>query len=422
VTEHTTGRWRGISGAAFAAGALGVLFEAPAMLLVGAIGVAYAAYASPTVAPDPELRVRRRVDADDPDPGEEVEVTVEVENAGETTVPDLRLVDGVPDVLTVTEGSPRVGTTLRPGATATVSYAVAADRGHHEFDPATAAVRNWSGTAEREQSVAAETASSLTCVPELREIEAFPLRGHAAQYAGNVDTPIGGEGIEFFATREYRRGDPPTRIDWNRKARTGQLSTVEFREERSATVILVVDAREEAYVADPDGVAAVEHGVTAARQVGATLLEAGNPVGVAAFGPEFSWLSPSVGRVHRTNLREHLALADGLAPTPREGSFVSLFAIRNLERHMPRETQVIFFSSATDDDLPDIMRQFEARGHAVTLVSPDPTDDSTPGSKIAAMERADRLRRVREVGIPVVDWDTEEPLQAAVERSRQGWS
>jgi uncharacterized repeat protein (TIGR01451 family) len=422
MRSYATDRWRGIGGTALLAGALGVLFQTPSALLVSVVGVAFAAYARPSEAPAPTLRVRRSVSEPEPDLGESVRVEVEVENAGAETVPDLRFVDGVPETLTVTAGSPRMGTTLRAGATASFTYAVEAARGRHRFGEATVVTRNWSGSAERETTVAAETEATMTCVPPLDGLESFPLRQHAAQYAGNVDTRVGGEGLEFFATREYRRGDPLTRIDWNRKARTGELSTVEFREEHAATVALVVDVRGDAYVADPDGVSAVEHEVAAARGVADALLEMGTPVGAAAFGPELSWLGPNIGRVHRARLREHLALAEGLAPTPVDGTFVSLFTIRNLEQKMPRATQVVFLSPATDDLLPDIMRQFEARGHAVTLVSPDVTDDSTAGSKVAALERAERLRRVREFGIPVIDWDPEEPLQTAVERARRGWS
>jgi len=69
-----------------------------------------------------------------------------------------------------------------------------------------------------------------------RELSAggdLPLRGLTTKYHGRVPTDVGGAGVEFHATREYRRGDPVKRIDWNRRARTGELATLELREERA---------------------------------------------------------------------------------------------------------------------------------------------------------------------------------------------
>jgi hypothetical protein len=58
-------------------------------------------------------------------PGSELEVEVTVTNEGDTWLPDLRLIDGVPAMLTVVDGTARHATALRPGETATLEYAVA---------------------------------------------------------------------------------------------------------------------------------------------------------------------------------------------------------------------------------------------------------------------------------------------------------
>jgi len=50
-------------------------------------------------------------------------------------------------------------------------------------------------------------------------------------------------GLEFHATRNYQSGDPVSRIDWRRFAKTNELTTVQYREEQAVRTVLVVDAR-----------------------------------------------------------------------------------------------------------------------------------------------------------------------------------
>ncbi|KPN30017.1 hypothetical protein SY89_00738 [Halolamina pelagica] len=91
-TEH----WAGIGALAFAAFALGLPFQRPSLFLVALVGVGFAAYARFGDAPPADLAVERELSEASPSPDDEVTVTVTVENAGSATVPDLRLIDGVP--------------------------------------------------------------------------------------------------------------------------------------------------------------------------------------------------------------------------------------------------------------------------------------------------------------------------------------
>ncbi|MFB6146603.1 MAG: DUF58 domain-containing protein [Halobacteriaceae archaeon] len=461
VSEITTHRWAGATAFAFGAVAVGVILASPTATLLGTIGVAYAAYGQLSTPPAPELTIERYVDANDPDPEDEVEVEVELTNDSEGTLPDVRVIDGVPDQLEVVQGSPRVGTALTSGESITLTYTVEAVRGRHEWDPAQVIVRNWSGGGERELHVQevepvdadeiddeqvesdpaeevtpdggtkvaggddvvfAERPSELTCVPTIRSLESrFPLRQQTIEHAGDVTTSTGGSGLEFHVIREYQHGDPMNRIDWNHRAKFGEFRTVDFREERAATVALVVDTRVAAYLDDAEGYSAIEHAVDAAGSVGMTLMENGMKVGVATFGPEWDWLPPGMGRDQRAQLRDMLALGSGLSPEPSTGSFDPTAIIRRLRRYLPGDAQVVFFSPATDDYLMTAARRFEAYGHAVTLVTPDVTDPGTPGGQLAEMERERRLRQIRRADIPVIDWDPDEPLEVAIDRAQRRW-
>lgn len=418
--HRETHRWTGVSLVALVGLGVGLLVEQPAVLLAGTVGVGYAAYARATAPGTVDLSVERAVSDADPDPGDDVEVTLTVTNEGERFLPDVRLVDGVPPALAVTEGSPRCGTALRAGASTSFSYTVTARRGRHAFRPTLVVARNLPGSIEREVYVTA--AATLTCVPSLRPTEVpVPLRTGTTQYTGAVETDIGGEGLEFYATRRYRPGDPITRIDWHRRARTGDLATLEFRQERAAVVVLVVDVRASAYVSpEPTAAHAVDRSVEAARQVFARLLDDGHQVGVTTMGSADCWLPPGAGSDHRVRGRRLLATDPALSSQPPETDDRTLRWRRRLRRRLPSSAQVIVFSPLCDPLAVRTVRRLDADGHPATVVSPDPTTDRTLGHRLSRVRRTVATTDLRRAGIPVFDWQPTDSLEAVLATARGG--
>jgi uncharacterized protein (DUF58 family) len=421
--DRETNRWYGVNALSLAAGALGVLLGRPGLLLVAVVGVAYGAFALAARPPDVHVELSRELERNAAAPDEPVRVTLTVRNAGDSLLPDLRVVDGVPDALDVVEGSPRTATALRPGKAASFSYAVRAARGDHEFDPVTVLARGFSGAREREVAVHARGDGRLACTPRLDVGDPLPLRALTTGYTGRVVTDTGGPGTEFHAVREYRRGDPLSRIDWKRAARTGEYATLEFRRERAATVVLLVDTRETAYLApDDEAPSAVERSVTAAGELFTSLLSTGDRVGLGAFGPGGYWLAPGAGSEHRSRARQALATDEAFAPTPREEPFFPGLELRRLRRRLPVDAQVVLFSPLCDDYVVRAARRLDAHGHLVTVVSPDPTADGTAGETLARIDRQLRCSRLREAGLRVVDWRPGEHLGAAVAVAQSRWS
>jgi len=423
----STGRLRAVVPVAVALVGVGFALQRATVVLGGAVALGFAAYARAGSAPAPSLSIERSIDGGRATPGDVVEVTTTVHNEGDRTVPDLRVVDGVPGGLSVAEGSPRYGTALRPGDSATVTYSVTARRGVHEFDPAFVVLRDYAGATARRVLVDAREGAdaSLTCVPELSAmpipVALYPQTG---EYLGRLPAG-GGEGVEFHSTREYRPGDSTTRIDWKRLARSAddELTTVRYREERAATVVLVIDAGPDAYLArDADDPGAVEHAVEAAGRLFGSLLDTGDRVGFAALGPRPTWIDPDGGLDHRTRIERVLATDDAFPPTPPAEDSQQPGWAREFHRRFPAESQVVLLSPLTSGRRRFLIRRLRGLGHPVTVVSPDPTRDGTVGRRLARVERRLLIEALRETGVRVVDWDPDEELGIAIGRAGERWS
>lgn len=417
-----TDHWGGIIVVALVGIGIGVLADRPAIVLASIAGIGFAAYGRSAIFPPGNVTIDRSISDDDPTPGDEIDVMVTVTNDSGRFLPDIRIIDGVPDILEVTTGSPRHGTALRSGEQTTFSYAVRAARGEHAFREATVFTRDLPSAQEQEDRVGVET--SITCTPELRPLaEPVPLRTQATQFVGRVQTSSGGEGVEFFATREYRPNDAMRRIDWNRHARTGELTTVEYREERAATVVIMIDARMASYVSpEPNEAHTVDRSVEAAGKLFTSLGDAGDQVGLAAIGLEPCWLPPGSGTDHRVRAREVLATHPTLTPVPPEER-PSIIRWRNqFRKRLAPATQLLFISPLCDDFASRFARQFDEYGYPVTIVSPDPTTDRSTGHLLSRVARELRIADLRSAEIPVIDWSWDEPVDAAVARHNEGWS
>lgn len=417
TTVRRTRRWRGVVAIALLASAVGVFATRPLVLLAGAIGAGYAAYPWLRSPPSVELDVSRSVTPTDPAAGEDVTVTVRVRNVGSSTLADLRVVDGVPPMLTVSEGTPRHAAVLRPGSTTEFAYGIEAAHGRHQFDPTTVVARDVTGATEVETTVSAEDA--IECASDVPEV---PLRQQTTLGSGRVVTPDGGSGIEFHKTRDYHAGDPMSRIDWKRRAKTGELTTVEFREERPASVLLCLDARPCAYrAADEDEPNAVACGREGLTQLLTAVGSGRDAVGVAAVGREACWLPPGRGTEHRSKARRLIAShpAFSTVPPSLDADWETEGQFEEIRRRLSERTQVFLFSPLTDEAVTSFALELEGSGTAVTVVCPDVTTTETTGGRLATIERDDRIRRLRSAGATVVPWSPNESLGPALLRATE---
>lgn len=406
---RTTHRWRGVVAVALFAGAVGALLRRPSLLLVGAVGAAFAAYPRLPPTPSVDLDLERTVAEPTPEHGESVPVSVTVRNTGDRTLPDLRIVDGVPPMLSVSSGTPRHATALLPGASTTFTYQVEAKHGTHLFDPATVIARDVTGA--RELETTAETETTIECSSA---VPAVPLRQQTQQSVGDIVTDEGGVGTEFYGSREYRRGDSLVRVDWKRFARTAELTTIQYHEEHVASVIVCVDARGAAYRSSTDDEPhAVSYGVAATEQLVTALVDSPNYVGIAALGREFCWLAPAGTTDQGTRARRLMAThrSFSTAPPPDEPApNKHANQVAELRKRLDSNAQVVLITPLLDETAAEAALTLESSGHSVTIVSPDVTTTDTVGTALSRVERDHRIGSLRESGITTVDWDPADPL------------
>ncbi|PGF16331.1 DUF58 domain-containing protein [Natrinema sp. CBA1119] len=418
------------------------------------------------------LRLERAIEDARVRPGRSVTVTLSVTNESDRVASDVRVVDHPPADVPVTTGSPAFATAVRPGETVTHEYELTPPRGEYEFGTATVRCRSLSATAVTTDEFEPAGETGFTCETLL---DSFPFQDRTIQYVGQTPTDDGGSGVEFFSTREYRRGDPMNRIDWHRFARTGDLATVEYREERAVTIVFVIDDRASVHRDAPGGgpdsydltLYAASRGVVAS-------LEDGNRTGLVTLSGD-TWIEPGGGSDTRSRVEDALEdaatqspsgsasppgsatdrpIADGgegttcsrslseqrsdggegttcsrsLSEQRSDGgegaadsrSDKSSLAV-DLERRLPRRAQVVFCTPLSEAGAVDLVETLRTRGRAVTVVSPDLTtgvaSTVTTGMQVAGLQRANRVDELRGLGTTVVDWQLEDPLSVDLARA-----
>lgn len=410
--------------------------------------------------PDPPgetLRAQYDVRPEQPRPGETVTVEVTVENESDETVTDLRVVDSVPDDLQVIDGSPRGGAVLRPGSETTIEYEVLARRGEYEFGPPVARTRTTIGSMWAQQAVPSDDQPAVSCAVRADDL---PLDEQATHFLGELLSNTGGDGVEFYATREYHRGDPPSRINWRGLAKRGELSTITHRERKAADVTVVTDARKQARVsAGPGEPSGAMLGAYATYQLVGALIDGGHVTGVAVPG-----VSTATERT-RTNRFPCRRIDHGRGDEQRRQVYGLLETIENLNPPTNREwnreerteirrgsdpdewfggttvgeferqltgwanshTQFVVVSPLLDDAIQGLCRRLRARDVPVVVISPDVTTsavetqtgergDRSPPTRLLGVQRAVRIEALRQHGCTVIDWTPTEPLSVCCER------
>jgi uncharacterized protein (DUF58 family) len=239
-----------------------------------------------------------------------------------------------------------------------------------------------------------------------------PSRAQAA--AGSRVAPHRGEGIEFADLRPFAPGDRVRRVNWRATARRGTPIVSDHHPERNADVVLFLDTFAEARRLHEG---TLVRAVRAADTLAAAHLEQRDRVGLVAFGGVAHWLLPSAGTAQLERIADALLRSE----------IVFSYVLRNVKvlppRSLPPHALVIAITPLLDERTATALADLRHRGHdlVVVEVSPAPflpeprTATDVFGRRLWELQRGALRDRFAALGVPVVAWDGETPLAAAVE-------
>lgn len=258
---------------------------------------------------------------------------------------------------------------------------------------------------------------TIAVVPDVRPVLSGRIEvAVRSQLFGAKENVVRGEGSEFHQLRDFTAGMDVRSIDWKRSARTRRLLGKEMRAERNHHLMLALDngflMREEI-----DGVAKIDHAVTAALATAWAATLGGDLVGLYAFDSRpRQFLPPEPGRRAFAKLRSHTATLDYES---RETNHT--LAMTHLQGRLQRRSLVVVFSDFVDTTTAELLvenMRMLGRRHVVVFVAlrdpalerlaaavPRSLDDVAVAVSAGEMRRERRvvMERLTRLGIVVVD-------------------
>jgi uncharacterized protein (DUF58 family) len=366
-----------------------------------------------SLAQEPRVRAKLELDRERQVEGEDVTAYLELEV--ETAVPALELLLDLPDGLEAVGQNPQlrhVGPGDRPELELELRCA---HWGAYLVGDLLLRARDRFGLLAFEQTL--DLRRPLKVYPRGEALEKLlrPLETQA--FAGSQTPRARGEGIEFADLRPFVPGDRIRRVNWRATARRGEPWVNETHPERNADVVIFVDTFAEAR---QGASGTLDLAVEAAGSLAVHYVREKDRVGLVAFGGVLNWLTVSSGVVQLYRVLDSLLDAE---------IFLS-YAWKDIDilpvRTLPPHALVIALSPLLDERSMRALVDLRARGFdlAVVDISPVPFVEPGTGSLDDLAYRLWLLRRdalrssYLRLGVPVVEWRKETPLQAALEEVR----
>jgi uncharacterized protein (DUF58 family) len=311
-------------------------------------------------------------------------------------------------------GKHRAATSLGPGDTATFSYDVRCPvRGVHDLGTLVVHVRDrWGVRAWERHHVEPR---SLHVYPRIAPLRSLPPPQHTQTSVGDYVSPALGAGIEPGDIRQFAPGDAIRQVNWRASLRLGTLYVTQHHREHNADVVLMLDTLAQV---GPAHATTLDWGVRGAASLAVAYLARKDRVGLINCGGTIDWVRPGSGRVQYERLADTLLRA----------TVVFTYVQKNLAfvppRVLPAHALVIAITPLLDGRFTRTALDLAARGFdlVVIVVSPvDVTRTTQPASALNdlacrfwALDRRAQLDEFRRHGIPVLEWNPSEPLEAAL--------
>jgi len=344
-----------------------------------------------------------------------VQVQLRLQNDGEN-IDEVHLEENLPPGLACEAGDLRRLASFPAGSSLENGLTLRASRGKYNLQQVFVDCREHFSLFETLREYV--TAGDFQSVPEMPKLHKLRIRPPQTRgFIGPIPSRTRGSGMVFWGVREFQLGDPLRQINWKVSSRHEQtLFTNEFEVERIADVGLILDARKSTNMT-LGSETLFEHSVLATAALAEAFLEDGHRVSMLIYGYGVERVYPGYGKIQRERILHALAGAE-------TGSNYALENFRYLPtRLFPAKSQLVVVSPLSQRDHSAFVR-LRKSGYEVLLVSPNPVEfearafEDSPllqqARRLARLERNISLRKLTRLGIQVVDWSIDQPLENAV--------
>jgi len=269
-------------------------------------------------------------------------VQLRLENLSRWTL-RLTIKDDPPDGFITPERELRV--TLGPHEQTVVTYGTTPrKRGHFRFGDVHVRGQSFLGLSLWQRRIPAAVDAAV--YPDIRSVARLDLslRAHRLEDAGLRRARARGAGTEFESLREYVRDDDHRRIDWKATARRGRPFTRQYEEERSRTIMLLIDAGR-MMSAEVEGLSKLDHAVNAALMLAYVALRRGDAVGLIVFADAVQAIVPP--RKGKAHLQRVLDALYGVQPTLAEPNYRA--ALYHLHDRARKRSLAVLFTDLVDE-------------------------------------------------------------------------
>ncbi len=367
-----------------------------------------------------DLDAGRRMSTDRITQGSEIRVEIQVQNRAKS-IAELHLAELSSFEYLHLEGATATAAALDPGETLEYAYTFQAARGVYNFPGVLARALEPFGLFETREELAAQ--ANLLVYPQANALNALPIRPPQTKgFSGPISSRKSGAGMEFFGVRNFQLGDSLRHINWRTSARyPGSLFTNEFEQEQIADVGLILDARTKSDLSAPGG-SLFEHAIQATASLAEIFLKEGHRVSLLVYSSYLTKVFPGYGKLHFEKILKSLSYVEtGTNPAQEQYRYFP-------PRLLPPGGQLVYISPLDYTDLA-YLKRLRALGYAVLVVSPNPLDFEIRNSQIAShpdfdialrfarIERNILVRNLQGAGIPVANWNVDQPLSEVVKHA-----
>ncbi|MHC9294808.1 DUF58 domain-containing protein [Mycobacterium sp. LTG2003] len=255
-------------------------------------------------------------------------------------------------------------------------------------------------------------------IADAAEVYVFPLaapqgtpipRAELPDRLGTHLTRHTGPGVEYADVRPYVPGDHLRTVNWPVSARRGRLHVTERLTDRGADVVVLIDTHDQA---PGPATHATERTARGAAQVVQSALRNGDRAGIVALGGrQPRWLGLDIGRRQFYRVLDAV-LGAGSGFETTTGTLAPRAAV-------PAGAIVVAFSTLLSTEFALALIELCKRGHHVVAVdvlegAPFEGDLDPLIARMWALQRSAMYRDMSTIGVDVVHWRSDGPLQDAM--------